>query len=76
MFCLKISYIIYHIETNQIICKANQLTGSYMKCVCTERYFRASNIRACTYRALKTLIRYTKKRAPKINSDVCFTKIL
>ena len=31
---------------------------------------------ACTYRAPKTLIRYTKKRAPKINSDVCFTKIL
>ena len=30
----------------------------------------------CTYRAPKTLMRYTKKRAPKINSDVCFTKIL
>ena len=29
---------------------------------------------ACTYRASKTSISYTKKRAPKINSDVCSTK--
>ena len=26
--------------------------------------------------APKTSIRYTKKRAPKINSDICFAKIL
>ena len=26
---------------------------------------------ACTYRAPKTSIRYTKKRAPKLNSNVC-----
>ena len=29
-----------------------------------------------TYRTPKTLITYTKKREPKINSDVYFTKIL
>ena len=42
MFCLKISFIktSYHIETNQMICKANQSTGVYIKWVCTERYFR------------------------------------
>ena len=28
------------IETNQMICKANQFTGFYMKWVCTEKYFR------------------------------------
>ena len=27
---------------------------------------------ACTYLAPKTSISYTKKHAPKINSDVCF----
>ena len=32
--------------------------------------------KAWTYRAPKTSIRYTKKSAPKINSDVCFTNIL
>ena len=32
--------------------------------------------RVCTYHAPKTLIRYTKKRAPKINSNVLFTKNL
>ena len=32
--------------------------------------------RACTYRAPKTSTRYTKQRAPKINSDVCLTKFL
>ena len=42
MFCLKISFIkpSYHIETNQMIWKANQLNGFYMKWVCTERYIR------------------------------------
>ena len=30
----------YHIETNQIIYKANQQTGFYMKRVCPERYFQ------------------------------------
>ena len=41
MFCLKIHFIktSYHIETNQMICKANQLTGFYIKWVCTEWYF-------------------------------------
>ena len=42
MFCLKTSFIntSHHIETNQMICKANQMTGFYMKWVWTERYFR------------------------------------
>ena len=42
MFCLKISFIktSYHIETNQMICKANQLTDFYMKSVYPEKYFR------------------------------------
>ena len=31
------------------------------------------NEQVCTYCAPKTSIRYTKKCAPKINSDVCFT---
>ena len=30
----------YHIETNQMICKANQLTDFYTKWVCPERYLR------------------------------------
>ena len=34
---------------------------------------RIQGSQACTYRAPKILIRYTKKRVPKINSDVCFT---
>ena len=29
---------LYHLETNQMICEANQLTGFYMKQVCAERY--------------------------------------
>ena len=32
--------------------------------------------RACTYHAPKTSLWYTKKCAPQINSDICFTKIL
>ena len=42
MLCLKKSFIktSYHIETNPMISKANQLTGFYIKWVCTERYFR------------------------------------
>ena len=41
MFCLKISFIkTSYIKTNQMICKANQLTGFYMKRVCTETYFQ------------------------------------
>ena len=35
-----------------------------------------SRSQVCTYRAPKTSIRYTKKRAPIINIDACFTKIL
>ena len=30
----------YHIETNQLICKANHLTDFYIKWVCPERYLR------------------------------------
>ena len=30
----------YHIETSQLICKANELTGFYMTPVLTERSFR------------------------------------
>ena len=33
-------------------------------------------INVLSARAPKTLIRHTKKLAPKINSDVCFKKIL
>ena len=33
-------------------------------------------LRACTYCAPKTLIKYTKKCVPKRNNDVCFTEIL
>ena len=36
--------ILYHIETNQMICKANQLTGFYMKLVCTEGYLQIDYI--------------------------------
>ena len=31
---------IYHLETSQTICKANQSTGFYMIRYLTERYFR------------------------------------
>ena len=34
------------------------------------------HLSACTYCAPKTSTRYTKKHAPKLNSDVCLTKIL
>ena len=52
--------------------------------ICQTPYYRASKIRCtlvslqlpCTYRAPKTSIRYTQKREPEINSDVCVTKIL
>ena len=34
----------YHIETNQMICKASQLIGFYIKWVYPERYFRIDYI--------------------------------
>ena len=46
MFSLKIHFMktSYHIETNQMICEANQLIGFYMKRVCTDRYLRIAYI--------------------------------
>ena len=46
IFCLEIffSRAPYHIEANQLVCKANQLTGFYLIWVFTERYFRIDYI--------------------------------
>ena len=46
MFCSKtcFSKTSYHIETNEMIFKANELTGFYMKRVCAEKYFRITYI--------------------------------
>ena len=40
-----------------MICKANQLTGLYMKCVCTERYSRIDyNHSRITFTSLGTVV--------------------
>ena len=46
MLCSKTYFdkTLYHIETNLMICKANQMTDFYMKRICTERYLRIDYI--------------------------------
>ena len=59
MFCSKISFIktSYDIETNQMICQANQLTGFYTERVCTERYFQIDyNHSRITFTSLGTVL--------------------
>ena len=54
----------------QISAKHLKATAGQGKIYITGLQKLGARSRECTYRAPKTLIRYTKKRAPKINSDV------
>ena len=59
MFCLKTYFdeTSYHIETNQMFSKANQLTGFYMKWVCVERYLQIDYIHSgIMFTSLRTVL--------------------
>ena len=59
MFCSKIYFdkILYHIETNQMICKANQLTSFYMKLISTEGYLQIDCIHSgIMFTSLRTVL--------------------
>ena len=59
MFCSKIYFdkILSHIETNQMICKANQLTGFYMKLISTEGYLQIDYIHSgIMFTSLRTVL--------------------
>ena len=76
-FCLS-QYTWYNIIFDMKISRSGlskQLPKIFRK-YCITFYCHRCSVLQCTYRASKTSIRYTQKRVPKINSDVCFTKIL
>ena len=59
MLSLKIHFIkiLNYMETNQMFCKVNQLTGFYMKGVCTERYLQIDYIHSTmTFTSLRTVL--------------------
>ena len=61
----------YCVVSNQFQISGNNFSFDLQKADWSDRTQSFKN-----YRAPKISIRYTKKRAPKINSDVCFTKLL
>ena len=73
VYHLHIQKLLYSLQNYVIHLKKKNFSATI---ILGKKDSQGARLWTCIYRAPKTLIRYTKKHAPKINSAVCFTNIL